>query len=83
MTLIIIHSLFVTFKWNVRLDLSGMAATKTFGSLLMQLPLEILGESTRASSVRMIRGDRGRGRYPRCTRWVQGGSVGSAQLRLD
>ena len=47
---------FVTFEWNTLLDLSGVAATKTLGMLQTQLLSEVLGESTRALSVRMICG---------------------------
>ena len=32
----------VTFKWNVLLDLSGEAATKTLGSLVTKLLLQVL-----------------------------------------
>ena len=39
-----IHS--VTFEWNVLLDLSGGAATKTFRSLVTKLLLQVLGKST-------------------------------------
>ena len=49
----------VTFEWNVLLNLSGWAATKTFSSLMMELLLQILSQSTRAMTVWMIRGDKG------------------------
>ena len=73
---------FVTFKWNTLLSLSKVAATKMFGALLMQLLLEVLCKSTRTLSIRVIHDGRGRGRYPRHTRWFRG-SVGSAQQWLD
>ena len=59
---------FVTFEWNTLLDLSGVAVTKMLGALQTQLLSEVLGESTRALSVRMICGGQGCGRYPRHTR---------------
>ena len=61
------------FEWNILLDLSGVAVTKALGSLQTQLLFEVLGESTRAMGIRVIHGGRGCGRFPRCTRWVQGG----------
>ena len=70
----------VTFEWNVLLDLSGEAATRTFGSLVMELLLQILSQSTRAMTVWMIHDDEGVGDIPG-VRGVQGGSVGSAQLK--
>ena len=72
----------VTFEWNVLLDLSRVAVTKTFCSLLMQPMSEVLCKSTRTLSVRMIHDGRGRGRYPRHMRWFRG-SVDSVQLGLD
>ena len=60
----------VTFKWNVLLDLSGKAATKTFGSLVAKLLLQILSQSTRVVTVWMIRGDEGMGDFP----GIRGGS---------
>ena len=33
----------VTFEWNILLDLSGEAATKTFSSLVTELLLQVLG----------------------------------------
>ena len=60
----------VTFKWNVLLDLSGKAATKTFGSLVVKLLLQILSQSTRVVTVWMIRGDEGVGDFP----GIRGGS---------
>ena len=62
----------VTFEWNILLDLSGWAATKTFSSLMMELLLQILGQSTWALTVWMIRGDEGVGDIPG-VRGVQGG----------
>ena len=59
------------FKWNVLLDLSDEAATKTFGSLKMELLLQIFSESTRALTVQVIRGDEGVGDIPG-VRGVQG-----------
>ena len=44
------------FEWNALLDLNGVAVTKMLGTLQMQLLSEVLGESTRALSVRMICG---------------------------
>ena len=54
----------VTFEWNVLLDLSGRVATKMFGSLVTELLLQILGQSTRAMTVWVIRDDRGVGDIP-------------------
>ena len=54
----------VTFEWNVLLDLSREAATKTFSSLKMELLLQVLGQRTRAMTVWMIRGDEGMGDIP-------------------
>ena len=54
----------VTFEWNVRLDLSGKAATKTFSSLMMELLLQILGQSARAMTVWMICDGKGVGDIP-------------------
>ena len=63
--------LLVTFEWNVLLDLSGEAATKTFGSLVAKLLLQVLSQSTRAVAVGIIRGDEGVGDFPG-VRGVQG-----------
>ena len=71
----------VMFKWNVLLDLSREAATKSFGVLGTEFSLKVLSKSTRAMAIRVICCGRGRGRYPRCTRWFRG-SVGSAQRDL-
>ena len=60
----------VTFGLNVRLDLSGKATTKSLGLLSAQPVLEILGESTWAVTVWVIRGDEGVGDFP----GVRGGS---------
>ena len=69
----------VTFGLNVRLDLSGKATTKSLSSLGTKLLLEILGESTGAMAIWVIRGDEGVGDIP----GVLGGSGevcrGSAQ----
>ena len=62
----------VTFGLNVRLDLSRKATTKSLSSLGTQPGLEILGESAGTVAVWMIRGVRGRGRYPRRTWWFRG-----------
>ena len=43
------------FKWNILLDLSRVAATKTLSSLLLQLLLEVLSKSTGTLSIRVIR----------------------------
>ena len=64
-----------------QLDLSRGAVTKSFGTLLVQLPFEVFGESTRALGIGMIRGERRRGRYPRRTRWFRG-SAGSVHFDL-
>ena len=48
-------------EWNVLLDLSRKAATKTFSSLVTELLLQILSQSVRAMTVWMIRGDEGVG----------------------
>ena len=69
------------FKQNVLLDLSGKAATKSFGMLSMEFSLKVLSESTWAMGIWMICGDRGHGRYPRRMRWFRG-SAGSAQYGL-
>ena len=39
---VMIQLLLVMFEWNVLLDLSGGAATKTFGLLVMKLLLQVL-----------------------------------------
>ena len=72
----------VTFKWNTLLNLSGKAVTKLFGTLVMEFSLKILSKSTQAMAIRVIRDDRGHGRYPRHMRWFRG-SAGSAQQVLD
>ena len=59
--------------------MSGWAATKMLSSLMTELLLQILGQSTRAMTVWMIRGDEGVGDIPG-VQGVLGGSVGSAQL---
>ena len=68
----------VTFELNVWLNLSWKATTKSLGSLGAELMLQVLGESTRAMTIRVIHGDEGMGDIP----GVRGGSgepVGSAQ----
>ena len=49
-------SIHVTFDWNALLNVSGVAATKTLGSLLAQLLFEVLGESTRTVRIWVICG---------------------------
>ena len=66
----------VTFGLNVRLDLSGKATTKSLSSLSAQPGFEILGESTGAVAVRVIRGDEGVGDIP----GVRGGSGESPEF---
>ena len=61
----------VTFGLNVRLDLSRKATTKLLCPLCTKLVLQVLGESTRAMTIRMIRGDEGVGDIPG-VRGVQG-----------
>ena len=46
-------------KGNVLLDLSGGAATKMLCSLMTELLLQVLGQSTRAMAVQVICGDKG------------------------
>ena len=64
----------VTFELNVRLDLSGNAATKSLSSLDAELMLQILGERTWAVRIRVIRGDEGVGDIPG-VRGVSGGGL--------
>ena len=52
------------FEWNVLLNLSGEAATKMFSSLMTELLLQVLGQSTRAMTVWMICDDEGVGDIP-------------------
>ena len=66
----------VTFKLNALLDLSWQATTKSLSSLRTKSVLQVLGESTRTLSVRMIRGDEGMGDIP----GVQGGSGESEEF---
>ena len=66
----------VTFELNVRLDLSGKATTKSLSSLEAELLFEILGESTWAMTVWVIRGDEGMGDVP----GVRGGSGESVEI---
>ena len=69
----------VMFGLNVRLDLSREATTKSLRSLDAKLSLQVLCKSTRAMTIRMIRGDEGVGDIPG-VRGVSGESAGSAQL---
>ena len=62
----------VTFKLNVLLDLSWRAVTKTFSLLMTELALQVLGQSTGAMTIRVIRGDEGVGDISG-VRGVQGG----------
>ena len=66
------HQYVVTFEWNVQLDLSRRAVTKSFHLLVMELLLQVLCQSTGTVTVRVICGDRGHGRYPRHTRCSRG-----------
>ena len=61
----------VTFKGNILLNLSGGAATKMLCSLVMELLLQVLCQSTRAMAIRVICGDKGVGDVPG-VRGVQG-----------
>ena len=54
----------VMFEWNVQLDLSGGAATKTFCSLMTELLLQVLCKSTGTMTVWVIRGGEGVGDIP-------------------
>ena len=62
--LLILGVVYVTFKWNVLLNLSGGAVTKMFGSLVMKLLLQVLSGSTWIVTIRVIRGDEGMGDIP-------------------
>ena len=66
----------VTFKLNALLDLSWRAMTKSLSSLQTKSVLQVLGESTRTLSVRVIRGDEGVGDIP----GIQGGSGESEEF---
>ena len=68
----------VTFEWNVLLDLSGGAATKTLCSLVMELVLQVLCESTGTMTIWVIRGGEGMGDIPGIRGGFRG-SVGSPQ----
>ena len=63
----------VTFGLNVRLDLSGKATTESLSSLCTELLFKVLGESTGAMTIRVIRDDEGVGDIP----GVRGGFKGS------
>ena len=65
------------FGLNVRLDLSGKATTKSFGSLSAKPLLKILSESTWTVAIWVIRGDEGVGAFP----GVRGGSGESQRFR--
>ena len=54
----------VTFGLNVRLDLSGEAATKSLCMLGAELMFKVLGEGAWAMAVWMIRDDEGAGAFP-------------------
>ena len=54
----------VTFEWNVLLDLSKVAATKSFSSLHVELLLQVFCQSTGALAIWVIRGDEGVGDFP-------------------
>ena len=58
-------------------SVTEVAATEAFGTLLMQLLLEVLGESTWLWVIWVVQGCEGVGDIPGI-RGVQGGSVGSA-----
>ena len=60
----------VTFELNVQLDLSGKATTKSLGPLRTKLMLKLLGKSTWAVAIWVIRNDRGVGDIP----GIRGGS---------
>ena len=51
----------VTFGWNALLDLSDWAVTKMLSSLMVELLLQILGQSARAVAIWVIHGDEGIG----------------------
>ena len=64
------------FELNVRLDLSRKATTKLFCPLCTKLLFKVLGESTQAVAVWVIRGDEGVGDIP----GVRGGSGGVLEI---
>ena len=66
----------VTFRLNVRLDLSWKATTQSLGLLGTELLLQVLGESTRVVAVWVIRGDEGVGDIP----GIRGGSGESGEV---
>ena len=77
----------VTFEWNILLDLSWRAVTKTLGSLMTELLLQVLSQSTRAMTIWVIRGDEGMGDIPG-VRGVQGvcrfcATIGSIDTRTQ
>ena len=81
-TIRMIGDMTVTFELNARLDLSWEATTKSLCSLVMELLLQVLSESTWTVAVWMIHGVRGHGRYPRRTRWFRG-VWGFCAIELD
>ena len=62
----------VTFKLNILLSLSGVAVTKMFHALFVQLLLQVFGESMRLVTIWMIHGCEGVGDIP----GIRGGSGG-------
>ena len=70
--LMVFHLSSVTFEWNVLLDLSGEAATKSFGMLSPELSLKVLSESTRTMAIWVIHVGEGVGDIP----GIQGDSGG-------
>ena len=66
------------FEWNVLLDLSRGAVTKTLCSLVMELVLQVLCESTGTMTIWVIHGGEGVGDIPGIRGGFRG-SVGSLQ----
>ena len=54
----------VTFEWNILLDLSCRAVTKSFRSLVLELLLQVLCQSTGTMAIWVICGDEGMGDIP-------------------
>ena len=71
-----VRMVFVTFELNVRLDLSRKATTKSLCPLCTKLLFKVLGKSTRAVTIWVIRGDEGVGDIP----GVRGGSGESSEI---
>ena len=69
----------VTFRLNVRLDLSGKATTKSLCMLCTKLLLKILGEGAQAMAIWVICGDEGVGDIP----GVRGGSGGVSRVQRN